>query len=161
MFARYLKKIFFKIILLLLSLNVQASTSVVDYLLSSQNEWEMEKRCLAANVYFESRNEPLESQWAVANVTIQRVLDNRWPGTICKVVFQKNQFSWVNLQSPKIKSKKNWKLAEDIAEAILSGDDYIDVTNGATNYYAYYIKKPLWAESLTEIGQIGAHIFYK
>ena len=44
--------------------------------------------CLAQAVYFEARGEPTEGQAAVARVILNRVGDDRYPGTICGVVFQ-------------------------------------------------------------------------
>ena len=42
--------------------------------------------CLAENIYFEARAEPIGGKAAVANVTRNRVEDPRWPDTYCKVV---------------------------------------------------------------------------
>jgi spore germination cell wall hydrolase CwlJ-like protein len=42
--------------------------------------------CLAQNIYFESRAESMSGKAAVANVTKNRMQDDRWPDTICKVV---------------------------------------------------------------------------
>ena len=41
-----------------------------------------EKKCLALNIYHESRNQPLAGQMAVALVTLNRVRDKRFPDTI-------------------------------------------------------------------------------
>ena len=63
--------------------------------------------CLALNIYFEARNQPIEGQLAVAQVVINRVLDDRYPDHACDVITQgptypdsnlpirhKCQFSW-------------------------------------------------------------------
>ena len=42
--------------------------------------------CLAENIYFEARAEPIKGKAAVANVTRNRVEDTRWPNTYCGVV---------------------------------------------------------------------------
>jgi spore germination cell wall hydrolase CwlJ-like protein len=42
--------------------------------------------CLAQNIYFESRAESMSGKAAVANVTKNRMLDSRWPNSICEVV---------------------------------------------------------------------------
>ena len=47
-----------------------------------------ESFCLAKNVYFEARNQPLAGQLAVVSVTINRVNDKRFPNTICGVVYE-------------------------------------------------------------------------
>lgn len=45
-------------------------------------------RCLAEAIYFEARGEPLEGQFAVAEVILNRVDSARFPGSICSVVRQ-------------------------------------------------------------------------
>ena len=65
-----------------------------------------ETECLAENIYFEARNQGFAGWVAVAQVTLNRVRDDRFPNTICEVVKQgltyesgfpirdKCQFSW-------------------------------------------------------------------
>ena len=50
--------------------------------------------CLIQNGYHEARGESLLGIVAVTEVVLNRVDDNRWPDTVCEVVWQKNQFSW-------------------------------------------------------------------
>ena len=42
--------------------------------------------CMAQNIYFESRHEPMLGKIAVAHVVMNRIEDKRWPGTVCEVV---------------------------------------------------------------------------
>ena len=75
--------------------------------------------CLAKNIYFEARNQSEYGKFAVANVTMNRVKDPRFPNTICDVVFQGPrvkkrvggcQFSWYCDGKPdKIYNKRLWK----------------------------------------------------
>jgi Cell Wall Hydrolase len=51
--------------------------------------------CLARNVYFEARGEPLAGQYAVAEVTLNRRASRLFPRTICEVVYQK---SWDSIR---------------------------------------------------------------
>ncbi len=44
--------------------------------------------CLAENIYFEARNQGTAGWMAVANVTINRRNDSRFPNTICDVVYE-------------------------------------------------------------------------
>ena len=64
-----------------------------------------EVECLALNIYHEARNQPTAGKLAVAQVTLNRVKHDRFPNTICGVVYQgyylnnnpikhKCQFSW-------------------------------------------------------------------
>ena len=44
--------------------------------------------CLAEAIYFEARGEPVEGQFAVAEVILNRVESPKFPNSICKVVRQ-------------------------------------------------------------------------
>lgn len=135
-----------------------------------------ELKCLTMNIYHEARNEPFAGQLAVFFVTLNRVDDERWPNTICEVVWQKNyskryhkwvaQFSWTNdgkYDTPYNKDKyeyiKNW------VSFILKNKDVLDLSvidpsYGATHYHATYVH-PRWRKSLQKTAQIGSHIFYQ
>jgi len=52
--------------------------------------------CLSLALYHEARGEPLNGQRAVAEVIMNRVESDRFPDTICGVVMQPNQFSFVS-----------------------------------------------------------------
>jgi hypothetical protein len=45
--------------------------------------------CLARNIYFEARGEPVAGQFAVAEVTMNRKASRLFPRTVCEVVYQK------------------------------------------------------------------------
>ena len=54
-----------------------------------------EARCLAENIYHEARGQGTAGWLAVAAVTLNRVTDERFPDTICGVVFQaETRESW-------------------------------------------------------------------
>ena len=44
--------------------------------------------CLAENIYFEARGEPLRGQYAVAEVTLNRTHAANFPRTVCGVVHE-------------------------------------------------------------------------
>ena len=79
---------------------------LVCLLLIGFNAYGSERECLADNIYFEARNQGFAGWVAVAQVTLNRVRDDRFPNTICEVVKQgltyesgfpirdKCQFSW-------------------------------------------------------------------
>ena len=113
-----------------------------------------EFNCLAQNVYYEARNQPIEGQLAVADVTLNRVEDPRWPDTICGVVEQKNQFSWVGRVSGRPKGKA-WRTAKEVALHSLTNTDRIT----ATHFHADYVS-PDWAENKKRVKKIKNHIFY-
>ena len=44
--------------------------------------------CLALAIYFEARSEPIAGQLAVAQVILNRVVDERYPDTVCEVIME-------------------------------------------------------------------------
>ena len=54
--------------------------------------------CLTKNIYYEAASESYEGKLAVAQVTLNRANDPKFPSTICGVVYQRTlgtcQFSW-------------------------------------------------------------------
>ena len=44
--------------------------------------------CMALNIYYESRSDNLAGQYAVADVVLNRVHDDRYPDTVCEVITQ-------------------------------------------------------------------------
>ncbi len=126
-----------------------------------------ELRCLALNIYWESRSEPLKGQLAVAGVTMNRVASKKFPDSICGVVKQggyyrkhRCQFSWqCDGQSDKPKEMKAWRSAQQLARLFLAGV-YQDPTLEAKWYHADYVS-PGWAKRMERTAKIGRHIFYR
>lgn len=119
----------------------------------------VEQECIAKNIYYEARSEPIEGQIAVAHVTMNRVRADYWPNTPCEVVYQPKQFSWTFLvknQNPS--DAKAYEQAMTIARDVLIGNTD-DPTYGATFYHANYVN-PSWAKQMTVSKVIGHHIFY-
>jgi spore germination cell wall hydrolase CwlJ-like protein len=115
--------------------------------------------CLALNIYYESGVESYNGKIAVAQVTWNRVKHNRWGNTICKVVYDKNQFSWT--RNKKI-AKPKGILWEDSIAAARDFTDGIRISGLGESYYyhATWIDAPVWTEKLNEKKTIGQHIFY-
>ncbi len=124
--------------------------------------------CLALNVYHEARGEPIRGQYAVAEVTINRVASTRYPNTICEVVYEQRwdrirrryvgAFSWTELDStPELKTKE-WKRAWKVAEAV-HDEREAPKLKGALFYHAKSIQ-PSWARGKQSVARIGMHIFY-
>ena len=119
--------------------------------------------CLALNVYFEARSEPIIAQFAVAQVTMNRVKSAQYPDNVCDVVWDNRQFSWTqDGKSDKPKEKAAWERAQWVAKTTLEdSDNSIDVVPWDTvHYHADYVK-PYWVTACTRITQIGRHIFYR
>lgn len=136
-------------------------------MLAHQSERE-ELTCLAHNVYFEARGEPMAGQRAVAEVTMNRAASGRYPPRICDVVYQKNwdtirkryvgAFSWTEFGFLPNPDGEAWRQALQAASAVYYGTEP-PVVAGALHYHANYIT-PAWAKDKTPIAKIGRHIFY-
>jgi hypothetical protein len=117
--------------------------------------------CLATAVYFEARGESVEGQLAVAHVVMNRAASGRYPPDWCSVVKQPAQFSFVRHgEFPYADTNcAAWQKAEAIAE-LAAANIVPSVSNDVLWYHADYVA-PTWRRSLTEVQQIGAHIFYR
>lgn len=125
-----------------------------------------EVECLAAAVHYEAANQGQNGMAAVAQVVLNRLMDPRYPKTVCGVVFQGStrhtgcQFTFTCDGSLQRKpSLVAWKRAEDVAEQALDGYVMADV-GGATHYHTVWVH-PYWGPSLVKVTTIGAHIFYR
>ena len=119
-----------------------------------------EEDCLAAAVYFEARGETLQGQLAVAEVVINRAASGRYPTTLCGVVRQAAQFSFVRRGViPRAdRSSDAWRKAVAIARVAEAGDHRLLPTD-VLWYHADYVS-PRWGRRLARNARIGAHIFY-
>jgi spore germination cell wall hydrolase CwlJ-like protein len=120
-----------------------------------------EATCLATAVYFESMGEPLEGQLAVAQVVINRAKSGRYPTSLCGVVKQKAQFSFVRSgQFPRIDAGcEAWRKAQAIARIATASMAKVLPTD-VLWYHADYVA-PSWGRRLARVDKIGAHIFYR
>ena len=120
-----------------------------------------EQDCLANAVYFEARGEPLEGQLAVAEVVLNRAASGRYPATICAVVTQHAQFSFVRggIIPRADRASEAWRKAVAIARIAQSGGRRL-LGQDVLWYHATYVA-PSWGRRLARTGQIGAHIFYR
>ena len=124
--------------------------------------------CLARNVFFEARGEPVAGQLAVAHVTMNRKASGRFPNSVCDVVHQQNwdplrrryvgAFSWTELDSLPAPTAAEWEQAWKVAEAGYYGREQSNV-EGALFYHATHIR-PDWAKFKRPITRIGKHVFY-
>ena len=144
--------------------------------------------CLATNIYHEARGESIKGKSAVAHVTMNRVTSNRYPNTVCEVVYQaemrinwkgklvprlhKCQFSWfcdgksdnIILKTSKGKVIKHnmeaWEQSLAIATAMIKNEIY-DPTFGATHYYNDKLADPSWADAYIQVARIDNHVFHR
>lgn len=119
-----------------------------------------ELRCLAMNIYHESRGESIVGQRAVAFVTLNRMEHSHFPDTICDVVWQTSQFSWTSDGlSDSMNESDARERAERIARNVLSGVVEEDPTNGSLFFHTTNIR-PSWASRVDYSTTIGVHHFY-
>lgn len=144
--------------------------------------------CMALNLYHEARGDNIAGMYAVADVVLNRVQDNRYPDTVCDVVHQgpvreswktrenpdlpdseriyypvrhQCQFSWYcDGENDDVNDETAWALSQEIAYKIMNDERYRGITEGSTHYHATYVN-PRWARELTTVGRIGSHIFYR
>jgi hypothetical protein len=125
-----------------------------------------EFKCMALNIYWEAKGEPLVGQIAVASVTLNRLANPRFPKSVCDVVWQgvgvgfgKCQFSWAcdrRIDLPQ--EDAAWQRAQQVAYRAMFLDPY-DPTDGALYFHANYVR-PDWVDEKARIMRIGRHIFY-
>jgi spore germination cell wall hydrolase CwlJ-like protein len=120
-----------------------------------------EATCLATAVYFESMGESLEGQLAVAQVVINRAKSGQYPSSLCGVVKQKAQFSFVRAgQVPRIDAGcEAWRKAQAIARIATAKMAEV-IPADVLWYHADYVA-PSWGRRLARVDKIGAHIFYR
>lgn len=130
---------------------------------------ERQLACLAKNIYHEAGAEPFEGKVAVAQVTMNRAnSDGKFPGDICKVIYQKNlfydkvlcQFSWVCDRDVQFRPKHPaiYDESMEVAKKVLLEGFRLPSLTSALYFHADYIN-PGWKRE--RVAKIGRHIFYK
>ena len=128
---------------------------------NSDGVLDAEETCLATAVYFESKGEPLEGQLAVAHVVMNRAVSGRYPTSLCGVVRQRAQFSFVRRGTfPRIdQACQAWRKARAIARVAR-----LNLTPALPRdvlwYHADYVT-PRWRQALIRFEKVGRHIFYR
>jgi len=115
--------------------------------------------CLAVAIYFEARGELDADQLKVAEVVMNRVESKKYPKTVCAVVKQYKQFSFLN-DAPEDELVINKK-----SEAWLDAVHFANVTLNAGGrqtpacHYVHHEIDNFWTKKLNG-KQEGNHIFY-
>ncbi|MDB5699164.1 MAG: cell wall hydrolase [Alphaproteobacteria bacterium] len=133
------------------------SELVNDYASSEVPDAELE--CLATAVYFEAKSEPLAGQLTVAEVLINRTQSGRFPSSLCGVVKQRGQFSFVHGgQLPVIsRASPQWRRA--VAIATIARQDLADGSAPRALFFHARRVSPGW--KLTRVAAVGNHVFYR
>lgn len=129
---------------------VAAQTATID---------DEELNCLAIGVYYESKGEPLAGQLAVADVILNRTTSGRFPSSVCGVLTQRGQFSFVKGgRLPDVDtSRPAWKTAVAIAR-IATQELWDSPAEGALFFHARRVS-PKWNH--TRVASLGNHVFYR
>ena len=176
--------------LLFLKCPLTSSRVDIEYFLIDPHKYEQEF-CLAQNIFFESSVDNKAGMAAVADVTLNRVKDTRYPNTVCEVVYQAiMKESWKTKQYPIYLDSERKYIQE--TNVSLAGIVMVNLmiylsrcrelgqsTNGCMgNDAQWYTTRYLrWINSLsrnlckvrmakkdigmTLVGRIGSHIFYR
>ena len=125
--------------------------------------------CLARNVYFEARGEPVAGMVAVAEVTMNRKSSRLFPDSVCGVVHEKRwdplrgrfvgAFSWTEFDVLPEPGGEAWERAREVAEAVYFRRAS-PTLQGALHFHATHIK-PEWAKEKKLVARIGRHVFYR
>ena len=136
---------------------------------SAERQRNTDLGCLARNIFHEARGEPVDGQYAVAEVTLNRVESTLFPDTVCDVVHEKRwdrkrkryvgAFSWTELDSVSKPEGSAWEQAQSAATLVYD-DENKPLVGGALFYHATSIE-PQWARSKKRVAKIGRHIFYE
>jgi spore germination cell wall hydrolase CwlJ-like protein len=116
--------------------------------------------CLATSVYFESKGEPLKGQLAVAQTILNRAASGRFADTVCGVVRQPGQFSFVrhNGDMPSAPhASQAWQRAVAIATIAREGL-WKQVAPEAMFFHARRVS-PGWGK--IKVASVGQHIFFR
>jgi spore germination cell wall hydrolase CwlJ-like protein len=118
-----------------------------------------ESECLAGAIYFESKGEPLSGQLAVAEVILNRAKSGRFPASVCGVILQPGQFSFVRGGGfpPIAKGSQGWR--EAVAITHIARNDEWDSGVGKALFFHARRVSPGW--KLQRVASVGNHVFYR
>jgi spore germination cell wall hydrolase CwlJ-like protein len=117
-----------------------------------------ELQCLAAGIYYESKSEPLAGQLAVAEVIINRTQSGRFPRSVCGVLTQPGQFSFVRGgKIPTPPANAQWRKAMAVAQ-VAQRDLWDSPASEALYFHARSVRGG-WGRA--RVTTIGNHVFYR
>jgi spore germination cell wall hydrolase CwlJ-like protein len=119
-----------------------------------------EQDCLAGAVFFEAKGESLQGQLSVAEVVLNRASSGRFPSSVCGVVRQRGQFSFIRGgRFPAIpRASAAWRKA--VAIAHIAMEKLSDGPAPRALFFHAARVSPGW-RGLTRVAKVGNHIFYR
>ena len=104
--------------------------------------------CMSSAIHHEAGGESRAGKIAVASVVLNRKEDPRFPNTVCGVVKQPRQFSWVGKKPMTLKQ-------ESLAREILNGEVERTVPTAL-----FFTNVRIWFKRKV-VATIGRHRFYR
>lgn len=142
---------------------------------SETKQFEESFKCLQDNAWFEARQESKHSfkeMQLVSEVVINRANSGKYPKEVCKVVYQKYQFSWTLDKLHKNKLKKalrtpqealKYKQAGLVAYKVLTQPRASKELSEDTLFYCTHRVNPKWIHSVkpVKLKFLSFHKFFK
>ena len=116
-------------------------------------------RCLASSVYYESKGEPLSGQLAVAQTIINRAESGRFADSVCGVVRQPGQFSFLRDGAIPTPPKSTGAWARAVAIARIARDGLWKQVAPAALYFHARRVSPGWGK--VRVASLGNHVFFR
>jgi hypothetical protein len=130
-----------------------------------------ERDCLAQAIYHEARGESAAGQLAVANVIVNRARSNKYPSSLCGVIYQganqgryKCQFTFAcdgrgDAPGERQAWARSMALAKDVYAEYATGEEIGAIPDTALFYHTTNVR-PSWSYTFSRVAEVGAHIFY-
>jgi spore germination cell wall hydrolase CwlJ-like protein len=115
---------------------------------------------MVRNLHHEARGENSKGMVAVANVVMNRANHPNFPQTVCGVIYERFQFSWVGNVKPVAVSRAD-DTAKLIAYEAVVNKSLKDNTGGALFFHATYSRFSWNTSKVIVTRKVGDHIFYK
>lgn len=146
--------------------NAAASTSTKDKPLHTCTKKDSTTLILACSMYAEARGEGEKGMLMVGNVILNRKNHEDYPSKIKKVVYQKNQFSYLTGSPVRVYEKDTWNKAKNLAKFLIlleNEDPSLRVLHDRTKGAIFYVKKGTrvaWLKSMKKVASYKDHDFY-
>ena len=121
--------------------------------------------CLSRTLYWEAKGGETAQMEAVADVVLNRLGHEGFPGTVCEVVKQGSQKSpcqfswWCDGRPDQVEEEDRYRIAKEIARKALN-QQLKDRTGGAL-YFHDRSASPDWARAYIKTTEIGSFLFYR
>jgi len=130
-----------------------------------------ERECLAQAIYHEARGESSTGQMAVANIIVNRARSDRFPSTLCGVIYQnadqgryRCQFTFAcDGRDDTPGERRAWLRSQELARTVyaeFAQGQEIGVLPRTALYYHTTAVRPSWANTFSRVATVDSHIFY-